>query len=162
MQMGKGSQDDTIQKADEGIALNVQDIDAYWLRFLHLTESLNLAIFLLPYLTHHQPPSRTRSELHCGISSKEAKVQYVNGGGWGEGGGIAGITGEPEEGTTKHIGRVGGGDGVGGCRSMAGPKRRICRSAVVADGHPPTSDQNTKPSSVISLHRSTKSERRSS
>ncbi|KAJ8559466.1 hypothetical protein K7X08_003524 [Anisodus acutangulus] len=32
MQMGSGIDDDEMQEADEGMALNVQDIDAYWLQ----------------------------------------------------------------------------------------------------------------------------------
>lgn len=32
MQMGSGIDDDELREADEGMALNVQDIDAYWLQ----------------------------------------------------------------------------------------------------------------------------------
>nr|GLL35741.1 DExH-box ATP-dependent RNA helicase DExH12-like [Ipomoea trifida] len=61
MQMGGGSQDDMIQEADEDMALNVQDIDAYWLRFLRSSDlrivSLDLAVILSPHFIHPLPPS---------------------------------------------------------------------------------------------------------
>nr|GMD60130.1 DExH-box ATP-dependent RNA helicase DExH12-like [Ipomoea batatas] len=64
--MGGGSQDDMIQEADEGMALNVQDIDAYWLRFLRSSDprigSLYLTVILSPHFIHPLPPSKLHTE----------------------------------------------------------------------------------------------------
>nr|GMC89510.1 hypothetical protein Iba_chr04eCG20090 [Ipomoea batatas] len=56
MPMGMGDKDKVVREAYDGMALNVQDIDAYWLRFSWSSdlsaEGSDLPVSLLPLITH--------------------------------------------------------------------------------------------------------------